>query len=100
MMGVPQRCSLHVRSHNEPALKLYISLLGFSVDKVETKYYADREDAFSVRSRPLPCLVALLLGLLAPMPCSAVRCYPLVLLSPPSQPLPEGPPDLRRCCAP
>ncbi|KAF1358687.1 N-acetyltransferase complex ARD1 subunit, partial [Lizonia empirigonia] len=41
--------SLHVRKSNIAALNLYKETLGFSVDKVEAKYYADGEDAYSMR---------------------------------------------------
>ncbi|KAK7550772.1 acyl-CoA N-acyltransferase [Phyllosticta citricarpa] len=41
--------SLHVRVSNMAALKLYRDTLGFEVDKTESKYYADGEDAFSMR---------------------------------------------------
>ena len=41
--------SLHVRVSNTAALHLYRNTLGFSVDKVEAKYYADGEDAYSMR---------------------------------------------------
>lgn len=41
--------SLHVRKSNIAALNLYKETLGFSVDKVEPKYYADGEDAYSMR---------------------------------------------------
>jgi peptide alpha-N-acetyltransferase len=41
--------SLHVRMSNAAALHLYKETLGFSVDKVEAKYYADGEDAYSMR---------------------------------------------------
>lgn len=41
--------SLHVRMSNIAALNLYKETLGFSVDKVEAKYYADGEDAYSMR---------------------------------------------------
>lgn len=41
--------SLHVRMSNTAALHLYRETLGFSVDKVEAKYYADGEDAYSMR---------------------------------------------------
>jgi hypothetical protein len=41
--------SLHVRMSNVAALNLYKETLGFSVDKVEAKYYADGEDAYSMR---------------------------------------------------
>ena len=41
--------SLHVRVSNVAALHLYRDTLGFSVDKVEAKYYADGEDAYGMR---------------------------------------------------
>lgn len=41
--------SLHVRVSNTAALHLYRDTLGFKVDKREPKYYADGEDAFSMR---------------------------------------------------
>ena len=41
--------SLHVRMSNTAALHLYRDTLGFTVDKVESKYYADGEDAYSMR---------------------------------------------------
>src|ERR1700760_3611288 len=41
--------SLHVRVSNIAALHLYRDTLGFKVDKIEPKYYADGEDAYSMR---------------------------------------------------
>jgi hypothetical protein len=41
--------SLHVRKSNVAALHLYRDTLGFTVDKVEAKYYADGEDAYSMK---------------------------------------------------
>lgn len=41
--------SLHVRVSNNAALRLYRDTLGFEVDKVESKYYADGEDAYAMR---------------------------------------------------
>lgn len=41
--------SLHVRVSNAAAIHLYRETLGFRQDKVETKYYADGEDAFCMR---------------------------------------------------
>jgi len=41
--------SLHVRMSNTAALHLYRDTLGFEVEKVESKYYADGEDAFAMR---------------------------------------------------
>jgi ribosomal protein S18 acetylase RimI-like enzyme len=39
------RCSLHARSRNRAALALYSRSLGFAVERVEDRYYADEEDA-------------------------------------------------------
>ena len=44
-----QYVSLHVRMSNIAALRLYRDTLGFEVEKVESKYYADGEDAYSMR---------------------------------------------------
>ena len=41
--------SLHVRMSNTAALHLYRDTLGFALDKVESKYYADGEDAYAMR---------------------------------------------------
>ncbi|KAL1955987.1 hypothetical protein VTO42DRAFT_7887 [Malbranchea cinnamomea] len=41
--------SLHVRVSNVAALHLYRDTLGFEVEKVESKYYADGEDAYAMR---------------------------------------------------
>ncbi|KAL2204150.1 acyl-CoA N-acyltransferase, partial [Sarocladium strictum] len=41
--------SLHVRVSNAAARHLYETTLGFQNEKVESKYYADGEDAFSMR---------------------------------------------------
>ena len=41
--------SLHVRVSNKAALHLYRDTLQFLVEKVEAKYYADGEDAYSMR---------------------------------------------------
>ena len=41
--------SLHVRVSNIAALALYRDTLGFKVIGTEQKYYADGEDAFSMR---------------------------------------------------
>ncbi|EAS31627.3 N-acetyltransferase complex ARD1 subunit [Coccidioides immitis RS] len=41
--------SLHVRVSNTAALHLYRDTLGFEVEKVESKYYADGEDAYAMR---------------------------------------------------
>ncbi|KAL8937195.1 MAG: hypothetical protein Q9211_003807 [Gyalolechia sp. 1 TL-2023] len=44
-----QYVSLHVRMSNVAALHLYRDTLGFEVEKVESAYYADGEDAYSMR---------------------------------------------------
>ncbi|KAJ4986206.1 n-acetyltransferase complex ard1 subunit [Stagonosporopsis vannaccii] len=44
-----QYVSLHVRKSNTAALHLYRETLGFSVEKVEARYYADGEDAYSMK---------------------------------------------------
>ncbi|KAF1973158.1 N-acetyltransferase complex ARD1 subunit [Bimuria novae-zelandiae CBS 107.79] len=44
-----QYVSLHVRVSNQAALHLYRDTLGFKVDKIEEKYYADGENAYSMR---------------------------------------------------
>jgi N-alpha-acetyltransferase 10/11 len=41
--------SLHVRKSNVAALRLYRDTLGFEVEKVEPKYYADGEDAYAMK---------------------------------------------------
>ena len=41
--------SLHVRVSNIAALALYRDTLGFKVGGIEAKYYADGEDAYSMR---------------------------------------------------
>ncbi|KAG7004679.1 N-terminal acetyltransferase A complex catalytic subunit ard1 [Physcia stellaris] len=44
-----QYVSLHVRMSNVAALHLYRDTLGFTVEKIEAKYYADGEDAYSMK---------------------------------------------------
>jgi peptide alpha-N-acetyltransferase len=44
-----QYVSLHVRVSNQAAIHLYRDTLGFKTEKVETKYYADGEDAYSMK---------------------------------------------------
>ncbi|KAE8453009.1 N-terminal acetyltransferase A complex catalytic subunit ard1 [Mollisiaceae sp. DMI_Dod_QoI] len=44
-----QYVSLHVRVSNMAALRLYRDTLGFKNEKVEAKYYADGEDAYSMK---------------------------------------------------
>ena len=41
--------SLHVRMSNDAALHLYRDTLGFGVEKIESKYYADGEDAYAMK---------------------------------------------------
>ncbi|KAK7054219.1 N-terminal acetyltransferase A complex catalytic subunit ard1 [Favolaschia claudopus] len=41
--------SLHVRKSNRAALGLYRDTLGFTVEDIEKKYYADGEDAYAMR---------------------------------------------------
>ncbi|KAL8802598.1 MAG: hypothetical protein Q9182_003688 [Xanthomendoza sp. 2 TL-2023] len=44
-----QYVSLHVRMSNVAALHLYRETLGFEIEKVESNYYADGEDAHSMK---------------------------------------------------
>jgi hypothetical protein len=44
-----QYVSLHVRVSNNAALRLYRDTLGFKNESVEAKYYADGEDAYSMK---------------------------------------------------
>ena len=41
--------SLHVRQSNIAALRLYKDTLGFDQEKIESKYYADGEDAYCMK---------------------------------------------------
>jgi ribosomal protein S18 acetylase RimI-like enzyme len=41
--------SLHVRRSNRAALHLYQTTLGYQVNDIEAKYYADDEDAYDMR---------------------------------------------------
>ncbi|KAG5217447.1 putative N-alpha-acetyltransferase 10 [Trichophyton interdigitale] len=41
--------SLHVRVSNNAALRLYRDTLGFEVEKIEPKYYADGENAYAMK---------------------------------------------------
>ncbi|KAJ5893881.1 N-terminal acetyltransferase A complex catalytic subunit ard1 [Penicillium taxi] len=41
--------SLHVRVSNIAALRLYRDTLAFEVEKIESKYYADGEDAYAMK---------------------------------------------------
>lgn len=44
-----QYVSLHVRVSNNAALRLYRDTLSFKDEGIEAKYYADGEDAYSMR---------------------------------------------------
>ncbi|RDL38087.1 uncharacterized protein BP5553_05520 [Venustampulla echinocandica] len=44
-----QYVSLHVRVSNNAALRLYRDTLGFKNEKIESKYYADGEDAYNMK---------------------------------------------------
>lgn len=44
-----QYVSLHVRKSNRAALNLYTNSLRFKILEIEPKYYADGEDAYSMR---------------------------------------------------
>lgn len=44
-----QYVSLNVRVSNTAALHLYRDTLGFTMEKVEAAYYADKEDAYSMK---------------------------------------------------
>lgn len=44
-----QYVSLHVRVSNIAAKRLYQNTLGFTVEKTESKYYADGENAYSMK---------------------------------------------------
>jgi len=48
-----QYVSLHVRKSNEAALHLYRDTLQFEVKEIEKGYYADGEDAYSMRKNLL-----------------------------------------------
>eukprot|EP00960_Hanusia_phi_P053373 762029-Hanusia_phi.AAC.1 len=41
-----RKCSLHVRSSNAVALKLYCEVFDFKVDGIRSRYYPDGEDAY------------------------------------------------------
>ena len=41
--------SLHVRISNRAALRLYADTLKFEQSEIESKYYADGEDAFAMK---------------------------------------------------
>jgi len=44
-----EHVSLHVRVTNRAAFSLYSESLGFEIHDVESKYYADKEDAYDMR---------------------------------------------------
>merc|ERR1711972_400829 len=44
-----EHVSLHVRVTNRAAFTLYSETLGFEIHDIESKYYADKEDAFDMR---------------------------------------------------
>mmetsp|Transcript_6859 Transcript_6859/g.8868 ORF Transcript_6859/g.8868 Transcript_6859/m.8868 type:complete len:228 (-) Transcript_6859:122-805(-) len=44
-----EHVSLHVRVTNRAAFTLYSETLGFEINDVEHKYYADKEDAYDMR---------------------------------------------------
>eukprot|EP01023_Acetabularia_acetabulum_P037317 TRINITY_DN3536_c0_g1_i4.p1 TRINITY_DN3536_c0_g1~~TRINITY_DN3536_c0_g1_i4.p1 ORF type:complete len:110 (+),score=28.03 TRINITY_DN3536_c0_g1_i4:289-618(+) len=43
--------SLHVRITNFGAIHLYTKTLGYEIDDIESKYYADGEDAYYMRKK-------------------------------------------------
>src|ERR1700730_8867880 len=55
-----QYVSLHVRMSNVAALRLYRDTLGFKNERVESKYYADGEDAYAMKLDLGPTREALL----------------------------------------
>lgn len=44
--------TLHVRVSNKAAFKLYNDKLGFQIGSIDEKYYADGEDAYSMKKTP------------------------------------------------
>eukprot|EP01043_Picozoa_sp_COSAG02_P034870 COSAG02_NODE_2463_length_8788_cov_3.119001_3_plen_117_part_00 len=42
--------SLHVRRSNKAAFHLYNETLGYEINDIEAKYYADGEDAYDMRN--------------------------------------------------
>merc|ERR1719203_761808 len=44
-----EHVSLHVRVTNRAAFTLYSETLGFEINDVEAKYYADKEDAYDMK---------------------------------------------------
>jgi ribosomal protein S18 acetylase RimI-like enzyme len=47
-------CSLHVRKSNKAAFHLYNETLKYDIHEIERKYYADGEDAYSMRLQLAP----------------------------------------------
>eukprot|EP00246_Nothoceros_aenigmaticus_P013775 TRINITY_DN4926_c0_g1_i1.p1 TRINITY_DN4926_c0_g1~~TRINITY_DN4926_c0_g1_i1.p1 ORF type:complete len:162 (-),score=44.65 TRINITY_DN4926_c0_g1_i1:167-652(-) len=43
--------SLHVRKSNRAAFHLYTQTLGYKINDIEAKYYADSEDAYDMRKQ-------------------------------------------------
>lgn len=43
--------SLHVRKSNRAAFNLYTGTLGYEINDIEAKYYADGEDAYDMRKQ-------------------------------------------------
>lgn len=58
--------SLHVRRSNRAALHLYKQTLGYEVNDIEAKYYADNEDAYDMRK--VPCVLAFSLASVSRLP--------------------------------
>jgi hypothetical protein len=51
--------SLHVRVGNRAAFTLYSQTLGYQINDIEAKYYADGEDAYDMRKvfiKPKPVI--------------------------------------------
>ncbi|CAI5526290.1 unnamed protein product [Closterium sp. Naga37s-1] len=46
--------SLHVRKSNRAAFHLYTETLGYKINDIEAKYYADSEDAYDMRKNLKP----------------------------------------------
>jgi ribosomal protein S18 acetylase RimI-like enzyme len=55
--------SLHVRKSNRAALHLYQITLGYDVNDIEAKYYADNEDAYDMR-KVMACFSVRLINLI------------------------------------
>ena len=46
---------VEVRYTNRAAFSLYSETLGFEIQDIEEKYYADKEDAYDMRKTPPDC---------------------------------------------